>query len=548
MFAALPLMAWFGPALADGMDTGCQYATFANSFYLQDGRDVFDGNRHSAFALKLETPVFKASSGNDQVTGRVLGFSERVRISDPGQGTDRLEVKDAEANAKIGWVNRSDVLCRALPMVDQSTRLYSRAVVRTEPAEQGQVRPKKVFHGSNGRCEGGEQRCLEVTRMRWYFVYGEDNGHLLLSENARLGDRETRLFGWLPKTDAIGWNTSLGMRPSEELSERPGPNGAPESFICAFRNRTEARDPAKCNQVLGGKLWFKKETRILNLREDAEGYDVAFTSAAVADRDYSRLVEPVRNLDVFFVIDGTQSMEPAIAGVKETVTKVMSTVKGRVQRGAGLRFGYRVYRDSIRGGQDGVQNSERFLFDATKCSTPNEDDFMRSFAAVKAKDPDGDPDYSENSFGGIVQAAEDAAACPDNVKLIFVIGDHGYDAAAQAGRNHRALTVANVAARFKKEGSDPTRHSPRFTTPPLVFFMQTPSKCEGPTCKQADYDAAYKAFAQQALGILGESYAGLKSDFFKQPDYFFLPLRSENVEQQVGEWVAAPCASSAARP
>jgi hypothetical protein len=215
-------------------------------------------------------------------------------------------------------------------------------------------------------------------------------------------------------------------------------------------------------------------------------------------------------------------MGPAIQGVKDTVQLVMSSLSQRLQGGGNIRFGYRVYRDSVRGGGDGIQNSERFLFESTKCGVKNSEDFLRSFGLVSAKDPDGDPDYSENSFGGLLQAAEDLATCPDNVKLLFVIGDHGYDGAAQQGRGHRSLTAQQVAARFKRDGNDPQRHNPRFTNPPLVHFLQTPSRCEGPTCKQADYDKAYAAFERQARELLSEMYVGrtraVPSDAFMRLD------------------------------
>ena len=75
----------------------------------------------------------------------------------------------------------------------------------------------------------------------------------------------------------------------------------------------------------------------------------------------------------------------------------------------------------------------------------NEQEFRTAFQAVKAYEPAGDDDFPENTFGGMVQASEDVAPCSDHTKLVFIIGDHGYDGAKQERRGHERWTEEQVA-------------------------------------------------------------------------------------------------------
>jgi hypothetical protein len=102
------------------LDTGCDERNFLDGYYLQDNRKVFDDGRYAAHALRLNTPVYQDSSG-DVRAARALQFGERVRITDPGEGTDRLKVKDL-SEQPLGWVAKSTVLCRIYPLFNPDNR------------------------------------------------------------------------------------------------------------------------------------------------------------------------------------------------------------------------------------------------------------------------------------------------------------------------------------------------------------------------------------------------------------------------------------------
>jgi hypothetical protein len=256
-----------------GMETGCGEREFLAGYYFHDGRRTFDDERYFALALRLNTPVYQESSG-DTRAAKVLRFSERVGIIDPGMGMDRIQVKDSREQP-VGWVTRTDVLCRLFPISGRNQT--KRVIVGTDATAQAQNQVKKVYQtpqslAADQRCERGV--CTEVRPFQSYFVYAEDNDHYLIAADAHLGSSSSRLAGWLPKSDGYIWDTGLGLRPREELADVP--NGAPEKFACAYKTMDDLTSGANCIQVFGGRRWLGFDVRMAVLEATARAYEVFF--------------------------------------------------------------------------------------------------------------------------------------------------------------------------------------------------------------------------------------------------------------------------------
>lgn len=512
----------------DAAALGCDYGALQHGWEVIDGQRVFnEGRNFRAVAYKADTPVFKTASDETR-NDRTLRFSEYVIITDPGEGAQRIEVSDM-AGQPVGWLNRNEVLCRRYPMRDRESGLYRRAVVRTATDVQGQAHEKEVFHTLDGRCEDS---CPKVSRFQWYFIYAEIGGFFLISEQANLGHPAKRLLGWLPVKDALNWNTAVGLRPGEELADRRGPNNEQEDYVCVYSTKEVIGDrDAQCNEILGGKRWFNLDVRMAVLKQHSNSYEVGFTNAfRHADQigpDPTAILNPMSRVDVFFVIDGTKSMQPAIDGVKKIVESLRERVKSKVEQGGVIRFGFRVYRDSARGGgedKDGVGNSESLVLSGS-CDRTNEEEFLAEFGKVRAYEPAADNDFPENLFGGLAQASADMEACPDHTKLVFVIGDHGYDPAEQRRRGFRPPEEGQIIRRFKK--------GERVNTQPMVFFVQIPSEVTRvPSVARRRYGEAYERFKQQGLAILRGIY---KNTEIESGDEYFIRLTADSISNAVIE-------------
>lgn len=524
----------------DGSATGCDWAALQRGWDIgESGQRIFSVNVR-AVSFQIDTPVYSAAAGNT-LAPRKLRFSEYVIVTDPGERNGRMRVKDL-GNQPLGWLNRADVLCKVYPLSDAETGLYRRAVVRTAADVQGTPQEKQVYQSLDKRCEGA---CLKVSRFTWYFIYAEmkkgEDTFYLISEAASLSNSNQRLLGWLPAQDAINWNTALGLRPSEKLPD--------DKYLCAYETlpelRTHAMEPPSCKEILGGERWFGLDARMAVLKENIPEhyYHVAFSNAFknpdAFGRDPATVVNPLNKVDVFFVIDGTKSMQPVIEGAKRIVKSLLEKTKSKVGQGGGtIRFGFRIYRDSMRGKSDGVENSEHLAL-SNACDVSNDKDFERAFQNVKAFEPPGDDDFPENMFGGLVQASADMASCPDHTKVVFVIGDHGYDAAKQQLRGFKSYTTADVAGKFKK--------GLRFHAHPIVFFIQTPSESDNPNAvlpiAKVKYDEAYEMFNRQGKEILKLINEGTGIDMPVEKTFIQLQPGSisdavvANTVEQVNEWM-----------
>lgn len=478
--------------------SGCSEQHFQDGYFLEDGKRVFDDEKFQAFSIAMDTAVYAADTG-PKTTAMKLPFDQRLLVSHPGLGTDRIQVRTLSDDA-VGWVERESVLCRLLPLKDPHSGLLRRVVIRTDTAVQGQVEPKLAYHTPDRRCAGGAAACVKVSRFQWYFVYAEQKDHVLLSEAANLGGSDARLLGWLPKDDGISWNTAVALRPAEELETRKSKAGDKEDYVCAYPSLADVKDPAKCRQILGGRRWYNLNVRLPVIRDHGKVYEVAISSAAstgtVEETLAQALLSKLKNIDVFFVIDGTKSMQPVIDAIKGRpgspglVDQIRARLKGKIKQGGKIRFGYRIYRDSSENGRSGVDDEGMSL--PSDCRS-NEAAFVGSFKAVQATESPDDKDFAENMFGGLVRAARDIASCPDHIKILFVIGDHGYDPEAQRRRGQRVYDVSAIVKRFTS--------GRRLNTPPVVVMLQTPStesQVRNPEAYRKSYDD-YRTQSQQLL-------------------------------------------------
>jgi hypothetical protein len=193
-----------------------------------------------------------------------------------------------------------------------------------------------------------------------------------------------------------------------------------------------------------------------------------------------------------------------------------------------VRYGFRIYRDSNpKTRLDGVSNSESLPLSKTVCDKTNLTEFDAAFAPVKAYDPDADDDFSENSFGGLIQAAEDISGCPDNAKLVFIIGDAGYDADKQRSRVFSVWSESQIAERFKGKKQLPAS---KFETQPILVFIQPPR--EKGQVNVAGYDKAYTAFKTQAQSILSQVYAATAITDAATKNFIELPQDAAGAGQQ----------------
>ena len=506
--------AWGAP-----VGSSCASANLsANNYY----NGEFDRESLPAFIVSTQTPVYREQRSASTPVRR-LAFGSRVYVVEPADGESgtRAQVADySDASNVYGWVDQEHLLCRRDPLRSDSG-IWRRAFIKTatrviDSEDELNYMAKIIYDDSQGKCE--DDACGEIGVFKWFFIYAERDGKLLVSEAAQLRGNDIKLSGWLNLDDAIMWETASALRPSEKLDDSD-----PEDYVCAYPSPESINDPEQCRQVLGGERWFESSLRlpiIGDVGDDDTGYWRVLSQVAGSNLSQSDLLDSLlstssnanptlSNLDVMFVIDGTRSMAPVIDAIKGAngnpglVERLAERLGDKIDASNNYRIGFQIYRDSRLNGTDGVRNSASYSLANKPCQS-DPTGFYKAFVEVEAQDDIWDSDFAENVYGGIMQAIKNLHSCPQHSKMIIVIGDHGYSGSAQSDRGHRSYSANSIIRALY--------HNQVFAQPPVLFFIQTPAN----NTNQRAYNSAYNLFADQARQL---SEAWMRNN----PQYEYLP-------------------------
>ncbi|MGN7612268.1 hypothetical protein ACQZV8_09310 [Magnetococcales bacterium HHB-1] len=550
--------------------------------------------------LRHNAPLFAANS--DKKASRLLAFNQQGEVLE--ENKKRLKVRFFQfkdhPNSE-GWIDKKDVLCRNLPLKSHSG-LEMKFFIKTETtARKDDTSPTITVYRNPelSECLGGRNHCREgASRFHMYFVFDETEKAVLLADRFRLEEGDI-LLGWIKKEHGFRWNNAYGLRPSETLR---APNQNKPGTVCSFERLFDAieKNPDACHPIEGGDAWFTTPMRIpvLNLineqGEDISPQDIAnpqnqkrlFYKVALArpgvvgrrvgDGKFaisSGLAQRIlpeftglsskKNVDIFFLLDATASMDKVIdavrgneqqPGVIQEIIQNLKTAQGF--QGTQFRFGFRVYRDpyadkNSQGEIIGNGVGEGYPL-PEQCNIPPEErpqafkSFQEAIAQVQVTIDDQD-DYEENSYGGLYQAlTKDMQSCPNHLKLLFTIGDHGYRAShsyqvrsKKRGSRSRLRTVthnkystnitSDKLATLLRGGGEEGDKSNTI----IPFFIQTPSRAEEARHPKS-YSRAYGRFAAQAKTLLRKSLppdSPVVEHFFRMGEESIVPRMVNTVKK-----------------
>jgi hypothetical protein len=451
--------------------------------------------------LRHNAPVYSNARGSR--TKRTLKFGDvldALRISD-SRTSGRVEICESGClpDEALGWMDRQDLLCRIKPLQTQEG-LERKAFIKTpaqpEIVKQGWRIDKKfkvpAYPCYNDSCKAN----LFLSRFHMYFIFAKKQQRYLLAEkyNILMGER---LVGWVDEDKIIQWNTTLQLRPKEKVEYvRAYPNLQTINSSRGIQiNRSSAVDLA------GGKTWYKFHKHIPLLNKVTESrekyYHVSAPGIGMEGFDVEQMnqktaaVEQLKQVDVFFLLDGTRSMQPSLDAAKKFVRAIVKKLTKRNNKRdyqeTNFRFGFRIYRDDFQGSRWPQDESvgKGLPLSGSCQGNFNKNEFYRKIASIKESDERSNEDssYTENMFKGISQAVKDMANCPNRTKLLFIIGDHG--------DNQKQVPYSVIQ-----------RLTQTFTHEVRLFFVQTNKN--GSNNK---YQTAYKRFRTQAYSILKQVYS-----------------------------------------
>ena len=483
--------------------------------------------------IRFKTKVYEEASDSSKVT-KTVEFGDRLFLRSLKDGYYQVATDGRDEfveETTLGWVQGDNLLCRSKP-VQNENGIARKFYIRTKASfVDGEATTLKPTAGPETKeCSKINERCRELSRFTLYYVFALDEVNkkvLLLSRHRSEGD--TPLIGWVSMEDGYLWDTRFGLRPKEDLTfDKVNGTWAvgEERRACLYETLELADKNADSDvcyvPILGGNRWFNYALRIPVFdRVEYKGkpyYHVAMPTSGVGSNaaddvlsqvkgldEAIRLLKNLSSLDVFFLLDGTQSMQPHIdtlrgvdgkPGVLEAIQKAFD--KDPRFRDVNVRYGYRVYRDHYAG-NEGM--GEAMPFD-TNCAPTKEDldanhsKFQSEIRKIDTEFGTGgerDTDHEENLILGLAFAADDMSACRENVKLLFVVGDTGYDKETLAKRGGSPVSESDVLE-FMTHGASAE------DDPVIPFFIQVPkveSKLNLTGDRLQNYLDAYAKFTDQ---------------------------------------------------
>ncbi len=476
--------------------------------------------------LRQDAPVYSNPDGSS--TTDSLDFDADLKPL--RQTQNRVLVRKQGASTELGWMDKHDLLCQIEhPLMEKGLPRKAFAKISTDT----ETIQAPVYSSPNrNQCPPCEPKS-SISRFDTYFVFAEDpeNRRSLLGGGFILsgGFKRFPLVGWIDEDRMIPWNTNLGLRPKNDTRDPREVNK-----ISGYQTLDDSRrkNERRGVELLEGNVWYTFPLH-MPLLDNIDGhYHVAAPGVGMNGfKTFNPNLEAMKQVDVFFVVDGTASMDPYIDQVKRVVEKIVYSLSKETEfKETTFRFGFLIYRDDFA---DRLPKDrwcrgrycdqlcvgglcERKRLENTNCQADNSlvessgQDFLIEMEKVRATSSDRD-DYPERLFDGLKAALSEIASCGDNTKLVFVIGDHG-------DRQDRMpdYVINRWVRDFDKLG---------------LFFIQTP-KDERKAKRSWGYRDAYQRFEQQARYVIDRVYSQKSQETVKAEEHL-LSLTQKNLSEQV---------------
>lgn len=378
------------------------------------------------FPLSDNTPVYSEPGGSHRV--RSVNFGEILWVIEE-QGNflkiakdDRPDVFTLSNRAEIfGWIRKDDALLWRTALMDPQTKIYLKGMMMNTTRALGstQVNYRRVQSFKDPALQiptEYESRLFEIFHI---YKYSPRHNSVLLGRSPYISSIEQareritgNIIGWVDLDRVLEWDTRVAIEPNwntDAVGERMqknirsivfNPAEGPQKDRCAHEfSRGQAT--RNCDIAWQDDIWdtqggaFERrpgywrrfpvigdygrniyEIMVMGELTSETGQRITHEVDARTRQSLNELIEQYRNINVVFVIDGTNSMGPFYQSAINSVNRIVEIIKRTGDGLKNLRFGYVVYRDY----------AERDRLVEVRQLTTNADHIVRELRNVKAED------------------------------------------------------------------------------------------------------------------------------------------------------------------
>ena len=503
---------------AECTDCSCKACNLYPNGAIDRGSCVIINHQGAPLYETKDSPIVK----------RKLNFNDRFFLKNAYN--NRVEV---EKSAKsVGWVDKKYLHCGVEPLKYRNG-LPMQFFIKTA----AQIRDKVSFVKAYFSSDSSSQQFRKLYRFTRYFIVDEkDNRFLLAYKYSRTNEdiKTNNLVGWVEQDDGFVWDTACGLRPKDNLIISEGPKKGEEKHLFIYMSKDDAEKKYNGKPVLSGERWYKLEKRIPIIGSDSKYYKVVAPCPGIGVKqnqikfndewkkpigddlmstsaNYKKAISTINTIDIFFLIDGTMSIIPYYETIQEVVREITYHIENEKRlSNISVRFGFGMYKDSYAKEEE---LSDWFSFSQYACNLSidemkrNKQQFQEAMDQIidRIQHADlssvPDLDFEENLFGGINKYInQEKSNCPDRLKILFIIGDHGYS----VNNQHRLYNRKRLGG--LNDLIDGLRSNIAIGEKQVVtFFIQTPEAPQSyGNLTINDYQNAYRLFSTQANNFLNE--------------------------------------------
>lgn len=431
-----------------------------NTTDLSDLKDKVIGTPWYVFSDRANNPLFTDVSLKTKLID--LSFGEKLAVL-AVNGT-KFNVGIVDKNKQIkqkGWIESSKVLLWAKSLVDDVHEIDIRAMViyklgQNTLADKGVIpvyQTPVVTPNSPSKEHGGI--------FDYFYIYKKEASKYLIGKR-NLIDKLANdiLYGWVDEENVSTWSHRVAWEKNwepEAVKERKSFSDKRGIIVTSERSESEClmkinRKAVKSSDCISTKSpspYVETENDVSTIRNSGtqgrfpllelgkgnvknEVVKVGVISEAqipggdkVDPNTITAIFEDMgrkRNINIIFVIDGTESMQPYAASIQIGLTSAMRRITDSVNKYVSkdnktnqYSFGAVIYRDAAWE-KPADKYGEKLSLDTTEMFK-----WIRNNIALKSKSPD--LDQSEAVFNGLYYALDKYRPDTLNSNYVILIGD-----------------------------------------------------------------------------------------------------------------------------
>lgn len=397
------------------------------------------------YSDKSENSLKTKPNGYDN--GDRLDYMEKVVVKEVRGNWLWVYSRIFDKNRKVehdkerGWIKSENLILSGYSLLNEkSTPRKAMILVSLSNIDKSSLHTQQIlknifYNKPNAEAKNATGR--EARKFEIYFILKETAGAVLLSKTDKLNGTakqlESNVPGWIPKSNVTFWDHRVCLELAsrqQAVSDYTGKDlpvfdtkseldnflstqiYSKKDVIKNYQVKPERQDPYEMRMPII-KNYDSRTKQVASIARINTGQESTIEiDKANVERKIQEVKNKLENVNILFVIDGTQSMSKYYPSVASSIRQTIENnkIKGSTNN---LKFGLAIYRDYADGKGaleiEPLTTSYKSIIDkvlTTNCYS-------------------NDNDLPEAQYNGLINGIKDAGFNPSHSNIVVLVGDAG---------------------------------------------------------------------------------------------------------------------------